>query len=253
MAMTRKIAFSSPTSTDDESTTLFTSFQSAGYDGLQLKYAQYKAYLDEPLRFIEEWGHLPGVGAGLIAGGVLDEANLQLLRKTFGFAKSIGSEIIVFCHLIPRVGITNEDIQKYAVILSELGREAQQQGLKLSLHHHHNQPVMHRTDFDIFFDQVKDQSIGLTVDTAHLVKSGIHDISEIIHSYKHHIDNFHLKDFDHGDWKVLGKGGIPFSPIFQAIKDINYGGWISADEESGGELHSGMNECIKFIKNGLSN
>jgi len=46
MAMTRKIAFSSPTSTDDESTTLFTSFQSAGYDGLQLKYAQYKAYLD---------------------------------------------------------------------------------------------------------------------------------------------------------------------------------------------------------------
>lgn len=249
--MSRKLAFSSPTFTDEENNTLFTNFRSAGYDGLQLKYAQYKAYLDEPQRFIEEWGHVTGVGAGLIAGGVLDDKNLQLLRKTFHFAESIGSEIIVFCHLIPRDGVTNEDIQRYAVILSELGREAQQHGIKLSLHHHHNQPVMHRADFDIFFDQVKDQSIGLTIDTAHLVKSGIHDISEIIHSYGNFIDNFHLKDFDNGDWKVLGRGSISFPPIFKAIKDINYGGWISADEESGGEILTGMNECIKFIKKGL--
>lgn len=249
--MKRKLAFSRPTSTDEEKIKLFKNFRSAGYEGLQLKYAQYQSYLEEPQRFLEEWGHQTGIGSGLIAGGNLDDKNLELLRKTFHFAKKIGTELIVYCHLIPREGITTEDIRKYADILSELGLEAQQQGVKLSLHHHHNQPVMHRPDFDIFFERVKNQSVGLTVDTAHLVKSGIYDISEIIHSFGHIIDNFHLKDFEHGDWKVLGRGGIPFPPIFKAINVINYEGWISADEESGGEISQGMNECIAFIKKGL--
>ena len=134
----------------------------------------------------------------------------------------------------------------------ELGLEAQQQyGVKLSLHHHHNNPVMYREDFDIFFDRIKEQSIGLTVDTAHLVKSGVHDVAELIRSFGHVIDNFHLKDFEQGDWRVLGEGAIDFKPIFGAIQAINFKGWMSADEESGGEVLEGMKACYAYMRNGL--
>jgi sugar phosphate isomerase/epimerase len=137
-------------------------------------------------------------------------------------------------------------------MLSELGLEAQQQyGVKLSLHHHHNNPVMYRQDLDIFFDHIKDGAVGLTVDTAHLVKSGVDNVAEVIRSFRHVIDNFHLKDYHEGEWKVLGQGSIDFGLIFQAIQDIGYDGWLSADEESGGDVLKGMRDCYTYINGGL--
>jgi inosose dehydratase len=249
--MTMKLAFSRPTGTADERSTLFNQYKSIGYDGLQLKYSQYAPYLDQPDRFVEEWGQFDGLASALITGGTLDEQNIDQLRKIITFSQKIGTELIVFCHSLPRNAVTVEDIRTFAVILSQLGKEAAQAGIKLSLHHHFNQPVMYREDFDVFFDKVEDQSVGLTIDTAHLIKSGITDIQGIILSFRSCIDNFHLKDFAHGDWKVLGKGNINFPPIFRAIRDIDYKGWVSADEESGSGVIEGMSDCLSFMKKGL--
>lgn len=249
--MNVKIAFSRPTANEEDQRTLFQQYSAAGYEGLQLKAAQYMPYIQEPEKFKEAWGHLSGVGSALITGGRLDEANLEQLRDVFRFASKIGTDLIVYCHGIPRKEVTADDIRQYAVLLSELGLEAQQQGVKLSLHHHYNNPVMYREDFDVFFDQISDKSVGLTIDTAHLVKSGIHDAAEVIRSFGHVIDNFHLKDFENGEWKVLGQGAIDFKPIFGAIKDIDYKGWISADEESGGGIVEGLKACYSYIQHGL--
>jgi inosose dehydratase len=242
-----KLAFSRPTSSEDESV-LFQNYKTIGYDGLQLKRNQYAPYIDQPERFNEKWGQYEKAASALITHGPLDEENIKELRKLYKFAEKVGTELIVFCHSVPRTDVEEEDIIKYAAILSELGKEAKQSGLKLTLHHHYNQPVMHRKDFDLFFDHVQDQSVSLTVDTAHLVKSGIHDVAEIIQSFHQVIDNFHLKDFSNGDWKVLGEGSIDFAPIFKAIKVIHYDGWVSADEESGGTIIKGMEDCLSYIK-----
>jgi inosose dehydratase len=249
--MTIKLAFSRPTSTEEERTLLFQQYREIGYDGLQLKAVQYMPYLTEPERFREVWGHLPGIGSALITGGRLDEASIEQLRQVFRFASAIGTDIIVYCHGIPRAEVSPEDIRRYAGILSDLGLEAQQQGVKLSLHHHYNNPVMYRDDFDLFFESIKGSSVGLTVDTAHLVKSGIDGVAEVISSFGHVIDNFHLKDFEQGDWRVLGQGAINFEPIFGAIRKIGYKGWISADEESGGSVLEGMKDCYAYMRNGL--
>jgi inosose dehydratase len=249
--MSNKLAFSRPTSTEEEQTLLFQQFGSVGYKGLQLKWGQYSPFLNEAEKFKEVWGHLPGVGMALIAGGNLDDSNIELLRNIFRFGSIIGTEIVVFCHGIARADVTAEDIARYADILSGLGQEAEQHGVKLSLHHHHNNPVMYRDDFDIFFDRIKDGSVGLTIDTAHLVKSGITDVAEVIRSFGQKINNFHLKDYDQGEWKVLGQGRIDFAPIFGAIRQIGYNGWISADEESGGEVLEGMKACYTYMRNGL--
>jgi len=249
--MTIKLAFSRPTSNAEEQTLLFQQYSAAGYDGLQLKATQYVPYISEPEKFKEAWGHLPGSGSALITGGTLDESSIERLRNLYRFASAVGTELIVYCHGIPRAEVTADDIRRYADILSELGQEAQQQGLKLSLHHHHNNPVMYRDDFDIFFNQVKDRPVGLTIDTAHCVKSGIHDVAEVIRSFGHVIDNFHLKDFEQGEWRVLGQGAIDFAPIFGAIREIGYTGWASADEESGSDVIEGMKDCYAYIRNGL--
>ncbi|WP_141502470.1 sugar phosphate isomerase/epimerase family protein [Paenibacillus luteus] len=251
--MSFKYAFSRPTSGPEEEVELIGGYLQAGYEGLQLKWSQYTPYLQNPEQFIARWGRPEGIASALITGGtLLDDESKNQLRQLYGFAEKLGSETIVYCHAISRRDISHNQIAQYAGIFEELGKEAKQHGLQLSLHHHYDQPLMYREDFDIFFDQIKDPSaVGLTVDTAHLVKSGIADVAEVIRSFAPFINNFHLKDFAGGDYQILGQGKIDFQPIFEAVRQIGYDGWISADEESGGTVAQGLQECIAFMKFGL--
>lgn len=242
-----RLAFSKPTSAPREQEDLFSGFRAAGYDGLQLKGGQYVPYLDEPERFRAEWGAIPGVASALIYGGVLDGPGQNGLRRVIKFAQTVGAERIVFCHGQSRVGLTANDLREYARVLSGLGDEARQQGVALSLHHHEGQPVMHRADFDTFFDAVTPGSVGLTVDIAHLVKSGLPDIAGLLRDLRGVIDNIHLKDYADGEWAVLGRGQINFAPVFAALGDIGYDGWLCADEESGSALIDSLAECHRFL------
>jgi inosose dehydratase len=243
-----KIAFSQPMLSTEEQELLFTRYRSFGYGGLQLKYNQYGAYLAQPERFLERWSADPSLAApGLIAGGVLDEAGIASLRAHFRFARVIGSERVIFCHSQPRQDITHADLKHYAALLSHLGKEALDQGVSLSLHHHYDQPVMHRQDFEVFFNAVDAESVKLTIDTAHLVKSGIDDIAGIIRDYRAVLDNIHIKDIEHGAFKLLGQGTIDFTPVFAELRAINYAQWICADEESGTECLAAMEACARFL------
>jgi sugar phosphate isomerase/epimerase len=242
-----KFAFSRPTRSIEEQRELIEGFRAVGYQGLQLKAAQYMPYVDEPAKFNAEWGKYTGVASALIAAGKFDDDGAAL-RKLFRFAGAVGTERIIFCHSVPRSEVDQNDIRRFAKMLSELGKEAQQQGVALSLHHHFNQPVMYRDDIATFFDAAEPGAVGLTIDTAHLVKSGIENVAGVIHAARDHIDNFHLKDFASGEWRVLGHGDIDFAPIFKAIQDIGYDGWLCADEESGGDLMGGMKECYGFMQ-----
>lgn len=90
-------------------------------------------------------------------------------------------------------------------------------------------------------------TVGLTVDTAHLVKSGVSDIAGLIRDLRDVIDNFHLKDFADGCFRVLGTGDIDFGPVFAAILETGYDGWLSADEESGADVVEAMRQCYRFM------
>jgi len=246
-----KLAFSRPTADDAQQGLLFEKSRAVGYDGLQLKEGQYRAFLDDPGGFARRWGDWPGLTAGLITAGRLDEAGVASLRRVFRFAEATKSDRVIFCLGVPREGLSEEDIGGLAKQLSQLGREARDRGTKLSLHNHYNSPVMHAGDFDTFFGAVEDGAVGLTLDTAHAVKSGIDDVAGLIRRHAEHIDNFHLKDFAAGQWRVLGEGEIDFAPIFDAVRAVGYDGWVSTDEESGGELATTVQSCYDFMKDGL--
>jgi len=246
-----KLAFSKPTRNDDDRDTLFSHFGSVGFDGLQLKFNQYSTYLDDSSRSRTEWAHLPGVASALICAGGLGDDGVRELRRVIAFAGEVEGDLVVFCHTVPREGIELGDIRGFARQLSEVGVEARDAGVKLSLHHHFDQPVMHWEDFEVFYDGAESGAVGLTVDTAHLVKSGIDDIAGLIRHFAPVIDNFHLKDYAEGEWRVLGRGEIDFAPVFDAIRGIGYNGWVSADEESGSDVLDGMRECFEVMKAGL--
>lgn len=243
-----KLAFSRPTSGDAEQRLLFSSFRAAGFEGLQLKASQYQRYLDDPERFRSDWGSDPGRVSALITGGALDDAGIAALRQVIAFACSVASERVVFCHGLARRGLNRTDIQRFARILADLGKEARDNGTRLSLHHHYDQPVMHPGDFDAFFSAACEGAIGLTVDTAHLVKSGVADVPALIRDFRPFIDNVHLKDYAAGEFRVLGEGEIDFGPIFQALHESGYEGWLCADEESGSDMRAGMQTCAQFIR-----
>lgn len=243
-----RLAFSKPTRNADEQQILFSRFRSFGFAGLQLKQSQYWGDLDHPEHFVERWGQdAPAIASGLIMQGSLDEAGIALLRRVFTFAQVVGAERIIFCHSQPRQGLSRADITSFARLLSDLGKEARQHATSLSLHHHYNQPVMYREDFEVFFASVDDQSIGLTVDTAHLVKSGIVDIAGIMREYRHVLDNIHLKDILGGIFTLPGQGSINFQPVFETLHQIDFSGWLCSDEESQSELLEAMEISNQFL------
>jgi len=246
-----KVAFSKPTREAQEQDDLFHSFRAAGYDGLQLKLGQYQADLDQPERFRDRWQAVPGVASGLIVGARLDETGLTQLRRVIQFAGVLRTALIVVVLDEPRQDSPERSIEQCAQTLSDLGREAQAAGTKLSLHHHFNQLVMTRDEIARFFAATDGQSIGLTVDTAHLVKSGVTDVAGIIREFRQVVDNIHAKDYADGQWRVLGQGAIDFGPIFAALRDIQYDGWVCADEESGSDLEGALRDCHHFLLAGL--
>jgi inosose dehydratase len=244
-----KIAFSKPTRDDAEQRALFAGFRPAGYGGLQLKGGQYAAHLDRPASFAATWGDDPALTSALITMGALDDAGVARLREIIAFGAATGAERVVFCHGHPRDGVTPADLRAFARMLSEVGRDAAGQGVALSLHHHYQQPVMHREDFGVFFSA--SDHVGLTVDTAHLVKSGVTDVAGLIRDFGPVIDNLHLKDFAAGEWRILGQGTLDFKEIAAALNDINYTGWLCVDEESTASLDEGLTASRTYFRDVL--
>ena len=246
-----KLAFSKPTANDHERNLLFENYKKIGYEGLQLKAGQYSSYLDNPEDFLKEWSDYEGISSAVIMGGGLDESAKENIVKLAEFSKKIGAERLIYCMMINREGLTGEDIRSCGKVFNEMGKEVSDMGLKLTLHNHYNSPVMYREDIHWFFDHKGKTEVGLTVDTAHFVKSGVHNIAEIINDFSPIIDNYHIKDIKHGEFVVLGRGTIDFEPVFDAIKATKYTGWVSTDEESDCALIESMEQCYTYLSGGL--
>jgi sugar phosphate isomerase/epimerase len=62
------------------------------------------------------------------------------------------------------------------------------------------------------------------------------------------IDNLHLKDFDQGEWRLLGRGTLDFDAMFAALSDTGYDGWLCVDEETSASLSEAMRASWEFLR-----
>ena len=233
-------AFSKPTPDDQTFQALMTDFRASGYEGLQLKMGQFVPYLEDPDGYLTRWGADKGRASALIYFDTIDGPGAEKLAATTRFAAAVGSERVVFCHNHGRDGVTVDDLRGFARTISGFGADAAARGVALSLHHHFDQPVMHPADVETFFGAVEPGTVHLTVDTAHLAKSGVTDIPGFLRDYAELIDNIHFKDYADGQWRLLGQGDLDLTGILAALVETGYDGWLCVDEESSADLRTGL-------------
>lgn len=256
-----RLAFSIPTRTGAERDILYSTYRQCGYEGLQLKSGQFLEYLKDPEEAEELAREDRGRFSGLIFGGALDDQGQEALREVVHFGARVSSERVIFWHGHPRRGSGKDDLRRFAAILSEIGREALSLGVKLSLHHHYGQPVMHPNDIEVFFEAVAPGTVGLTLDTAHVWKSGHDDVGSVIERFVDVIDNVHLKDCRDdapgerladgaraaASFMPLGRGELDFVHVFGALSLARYSGWLCVDEESGVGVGETLVSSRQFI------
>ena len=229
--------------------TLVSTFRQEGYQGLQLKGAQYTAYLAEPERALEELGSDPGIYSAVITGDSIDDEGRERIRRTIDFAAGVGAERIVFCHGHPHDGVDAAQRREFAQTLTEIARESVDRGVAFSLHHHTDQPVMVLEDFREFFDGLEPGVLGLTVDTAHLARSGIADLPAFIDEFGPFVDNLHLKDYTRAtdEWRLFGEGDLDLTGVLDALDRAGYAGWLCVDEESAASLPEGLSRSRDWL------
>ncbi len=141
-----------------------------------------------------------------------------------------------------------EDWRMFCERMSALGDYLHGEGLRLAYHHHLGTSVEKKPDLDKFLALTND-NVGLTLDVGHAAGGGV-DAAEIIAGYPSRIVHVHCKDirrsvFDgvrdrgssfldgvlEGMFTVPGDGDVDFEPVFRALKQIGYEGWIIVEAE----------------------
>lgn len=234
----------------------------AGYAGCSVghKYptdeAVLKAELDRRgLRVTEPWS------STFFTVRNMRERTIESFRTSMNFIKRMGGETVVVAELghavhqaaVPPIAnkpLFDDDQWKAMTTgLDELGRIAAEADMRLCYHHHMGTGVMFRPEVDRLMEETDSEVVHLLLDTGHLYWAG-DDPVDMARAYAGRIRHVHLKDIRHdkmveaneknlsfiegvmlGVFTVPGDGAIDFRPIFRALADADYAGWLVVEAE----------------------
>ncbi len=195
------------------------------------------------------------------------EAIFQEQRKLFqeqmDFMKNFDSNVIVVAelggavHQQPieplnnRPKFTDEQWTALTEGLDKLGAEATANGMVLCYHPHVGTGVETLEDIDRLMAGTKSENLKLLLDTGHLYYAGVNPLV-VAQKYGDRIKHVHLKNIREKELKkakLQGKsfltairdgiftvpgdqgGIIKFEPIFKALAEANYEGWLMVEAE----------------------
>jgi len=133
--------------------------------------------------------------------------------------------------------------------LNHLGEIANANGMRLCYHPHMGTGVMIKEDIDRLMKNTSPDLVHLLLDTGHLAGSLV-DPLEVTKQYGPRIKHIHLKDvradvvkrvreenlsfydaIEAGVFTVPGDGAIDFVPIFAALAEAGFEGWLVVEAE----------------------
>ena len=179
-----KLAYSGNLQSAAEFPVMVSQFRSLGYEGLQLKGGQWTPGLKDFDAFMTGLGQVPGAISGIITYGGLDDANVAHLREAIRFAAKAGAERVIFCLFGSRAGLLDGGYSHLAKLFGELGKEARDLNVWLSLHNHRDCPFMIEEDFRQILGRIGPGVVEMTVDTAHLGLGGVTDMAGVIREFR---------------------------------------------------------------------
>lgn len=133
--------------------------------------------------------------------------------------------------------------------LNRLGKRARERGFKLCFHHHMGTVVQTAAETDRMLENTDPEAVFLCYDTGHFTFAGEDPLAML---KKHHarIGHVHLKDMRRevvdrvkpegwsflkavreGAFTVPGDGCVDFGPIFAALAQSGYEGWLLVEAE----------------------
>lgn len=234
----------------------------AGFQGCSVghKYptdpAQLKPALDlRGLRVSEPWVSTYFTIAGM------REQTMQTFHQQLAFIKAMGGTDMVIAEFGQAVNplpvalfdnrpiFTTQQWDDLLVGLHELGSIANDSGMRLCFHPHMGTGVMIQSDVDRLMEYTDPDKVHLLLDTGHLAFAGA-DPLYVTQTYGSRIKHIHLKDvradvvqrvrdeklsfqqaIEAGVFTVPGDGAIDFVPIFQALADAQFEGWLVVEAE----------------------
>lgn len=163
------------------------------------------------------------------------------LKNKLGFIEAVGG--------VPSITLQGETIRgrtatqdelEYAVrTITEIGDICAPYGIKPAVHPHYNTTIMTASEIDYVMSRLDPDKIGFGPDTAHLSAGGCNP-GEIFERYKERINFVHLKDLKgalsdggmeagvevYDSFRELGEGDIDYKPVFQALKSVDFSGYL---------------------------
>ena len=133
--------------------------------------------------------------------------------------------------------------------LNQLGKIAEEYGLKLVFHHHMGTGVQTLTEIDRLMENTDPNHVHLLYDTGHIYVSDA-DYMTLLNKHINRIHHVHFKDvrqavkeqceregksflqsFLAGMFTVPGDGCIDFTEVYKTLLETNYSGWIVIEAE----------------------
>lgn len=208
---------------------------SAGYAGVELfdgNVLEYPGGISALKALLRELGiELIGVysGANFLFPDILPE-ELWRIEKSAEAASALSAEHLILGGGAKRLGGTKSgDPELVGKGLEKAVSIAEKHGLTASFHPHLGTCVEAPDQVD---KTMRCTRINLCPDTAHLAAGGS-NVAETIRKYAERIKYVHLKDFipEPFGFVPLGEGRLALPPIVQALKDINYDGWLTVEAD----------------------
>ena len=184
-------------------------------------------------------GKIRNAGLGLYGAGVIYMKSTQEVETAFKYASLAGLEMII--------GVPNHDL------LPLVNEQVKKHNIKLAIHNHGPGDDLYKSPADVYA-KVKDldKRIGLCIDIGHVVRIG-QDPVPMIEKYKDRLYDMHMKDVDKavadGTSVEIGRGVIDIPKVIQALKKINYQGFVAFEyEKDADDPVMGLAESVGFVR-----
>ncbi len=145
--------------------------------------------------------------------------------------------------------MNDEEWDRFCKGLDRLGKKAAEKGFKLCFHHHMGTVVQTAEETDRMLENTDPAYVFLCYDTGHFTFAG-EDPLAMLTKHQHRIGHVHLKDMRRdvvdrvkpegwsflkavreGAFTVPGDGCVDFGPIFKALGEGGYEGWLLVEAE----------------------
>lgn len=147
--------------------------------------------------------------------------------------------------------------------LNALGKIAADMGMKLVYHHHMGTVVQTAAETDRLMESTDPKFVGLLYDSGHFAYSG-EDPLAMLKKHIGRVGHVHLKDIRPGiieevrkkklsflqgvrigTFTVPGDGSLDFKPLFQALSDAGYNGWLLVEAEQDPSIANPLTFAMK--------